>query len=171
MIEKWKLIFGGYYAVSNFGRVKRMKPGPRTYVGKILKVTYGEGRYGSVSLSAVKEQQTIDVHVLVAREFIGPCPPGKEVNHKDGIKRHNEVKNLEYLTSKGNSKHAIRLGLIPQGEACPASKLTNKAVREILTGCIPWSRKVSVQKFATRFGVEPGTIRNVLKRRSWKYVK
>jgi hypothetical protein len=57
----------------------------------------------------------VAVHELIAITFIGPKPAAPkgthmEVNHKDFDKRHNDVDNLEWLTSQGNHEHAVRGG-------------------------------------------------------------
>jgi hypothetical protein len=56
------------------------------------------GRYLHVTLYSGRGEkpQTVDVHVLVAETFIGPCPPGMEVRHLDGDERHNHKSNLGY---------------------------------------------------------------------------
>lgn len=51
------------------------------------------------------------VHILIARTFI-PNPLSKPtVNHKDGNKHNNNIKNLEWNTYSENNSHAIRIGL------------------------------------------------------------
>jgi hypothetical protein len=72
------------------------------------------------------------VHRLVAATFLGLCPEGKEVNHKDCDKQYNHIDNLEYLTSSENKQHAIRMRAWPMGERHPRwSGLTSKQRREI----------------------------------------
>jgi hypothetical protein len=42
------------------------------------------------------------IHRLVAAAFLGPCPEGKEVDHKNNIRSDNRLENLQYLTHSEN---------------------------------------------------------------------
>ena len=57
----------------------------------------------------------LQVHRLVALQFI-PNPEGKpDVNHGDGNKSNCNVWNLEWMTKKENDHHARATGLTPNG--------------------------------------------------------
>lgn len=51
------------------------------------------------------------VHRLVAEAHIPNLASLPEVNHKNGMRQDNVVTNLEWVTSSGNSYHAVQLGL------------------------------------------------------------
>lgn len=120
--EEWRDV-AGYeesYSVSNLGRVRRDKQSKGARAGKILKTYKTKRGYYYVSLSrARKDEKHHFVHRLVAAAFIGPCPKGKEVNHKQSSitdKGNNRISNLEYLTPMENTQDAKRRGLTPSGD-------------------------------------------------------
>lgn len=120
--EVWKPVVGWEeeYSVSSFGRVKsneryiflsnNKKQLRSEQLRKLNSNTYG---YPSVGLRRLGQKQIqIAVHILVAEAFI-PNPENKpEVNHKDAIKNHCYVENLEWVTRKENAEHASKLGLL-----------------------------------------------------------
>ena len=109
VMEQWKTIpMFPDYAVSDAGRVKRLTPASRTYVGKILKPML-VARYMYVGLvrpdGVVKR---LRVHRLVAKAFILNPQNLPQVNHKNPHARHdNRVDNLEWVTPQSNSDHAV----------------------------------------------------------------
>ena len=114
------------------------------------------------------------VHCLAAEAFMGPKPKNYQVNHKDGIKKNNQLDNLEYVTPSENNLHAYRIGLrlppIPpnmQGEKNISAKLTLEKVKEIRATY----QKFSKHELAEKFKVHPVTIYDVLSRKTWNHVK
>lgn len=94
--EIWRDVVGyeGLYQVSNLGRVKSL---PRaTTKGKTLKIQINpENKYCYVGLCRDNKKATKRVHVLVANAFLGVNLNKLQVNHIDGNKANNNVKNLE----------------------------------------------------------------------------
>lgn len=106
--EIWKDILGyeGHYQISNLGRIKSIKNNKI----KILKLNKDKKGYILISLSKNGKHKTYKVHRLVAIVFI-PNPDNKpEVNHIDAVRSNNNVNNLEWVTSKENTAHQIKLG-------------------------------------------------------------
>lgn len=105
----WKDIHGweGLYEVNTEGEV-RNKRTQRLIIGD----ANSEG-YLRVCLYCKEhnpEKQRFFRHRLVAEHFI-PNPNCKpEVNHKDTILTHNNVKNLEWITKRENEIHSHKCG-------------------------------------------------------------
>lgn len=116
--EQWRDAVGyeDIYSVSNLGRVRRDKACQGTQAGRVLKAKLNpRSGYLQVNLWKEGEMKTRRVNVMVARAFLGPCPEGHEVNHKNPVKANNRVSNLEYVTNLANMQHAIENGLTASG--------------------------------------------------------
>lgn len=140
MQEIWKDVIGyeGLYKVSNLGRVKSLertvrnnKDGGIRVVGERILKNVHDGHYLGVTLCKSESQKRIRVHQLVAKAFIDNSHNKKHVNHINGIRTDNKVSNLEWLTPKENSLHAVNIGLIKKGEFRYNSKLTDLQREEI----------------------------------------
>lgn len=119
MNEEWRPILDGLYEVSNTGRIRRAAPGRSTWVGRELKAQLIPNGYLHVMPVINGKNRNMYVHHLVSEAFLGPCPEGYEVNHRDGNKTNNQADNLEYVTRKENMQHAIAHGLAPHLIAKP----------------------------------------------------
>ena len=133
--ERWVDCFDGFYQVSSLGRVRRNKPGGNSKIGKLLKLQFDKDGYQYCTPSVAGKLYKCRIHQLVAEVFIGPCPNGKEVNHKDTNRSNNVYTNLEYLTSAENTKYSYKLGrhgsLHQFGEDNPYAVLTRGQVESM----------------------------------------
>lgn len=106
--EEWRDVPGyeGYYQVSNLGRVKRIKPYWTRKCG-VLKGGKDRKQYTQVTLSKNGKHTLAKVHRLVAQAFI-PNPENKPmIDHIDGNRGNNSVKNLRWCTMKENANNPI----------------------------------------------------------------
>lgn len=116
--ECWRAV-PGYeviYEVSDLGRVRSLPHWRRSkgdsqafHKGRILKPS-PSGDYWQVTLSDDGQTESVHVHRLVAAAFIGRCPPGQVVRHKDGNGRNNLLTNLIYGTDGDNMRDQVRHG-------------------------------------------------------------
>lgn len=161
------------YQISNFGDVKSFPKWDGTHFTKekILKPQKDKYGYLLVSLYKNKKKKIFKVHRLVLRAFIGKS--SLQVNHKDGIKSNNELKNLEYCTPSENIKHAFKIGYmknhknpILKGEKNPSSKLKEEQIIFIRQNKYHYRQK----EFANMFGVGITTISNIINNRRWRNI-
>ena len=112
MKEIWKDIaeYKGLYQISNLGNVKSLNYN-HTKKPKLLTLKHHHSGYVMVVLCNDYGNKNCNIHTLVARAFI-PNPENKPyVNHIDGNKANNCVSNLEWVTAKENTSHAIKNNL------------------------------------------------------------
>ena len=130
MKEAWMPIKGyeGLYEISNFGNVKRCSR--KIYHDKLLgdkefyilpEILLRHNILKGYHYAHLKKDGTskgFRIHRLVALHFIGE-PPGPEyqINHIDGNKANNRADNLEWVTPRQNTHHAIDSGVRQYTEA------------------------------------------------------
>ena len=146
MEEIWKTVAENpKYQVSNLGNVK----GPRGY---LLSATRNNTT-GHVSINWKMNGKLIQryVHKLVLEAFVGPCPAGLEVLHKDDCPANNALSNLRYGT------HAENMRALP-------GRFSDEDVRFIrLRQHYQW-------EYADHFKVSVQTIQNIHRRVTYAHI-
>ena len=113
-------IYGNIWSYKNKNKPKKLCP----MINK-----YG---YLVVNLHVNKKQKQYRVNRLIAETFI-PNPYNlPQVNHINGNKKDNSVENLEWVTAKENTRHAILNNLrVQTGENFHSSKMKEKDIHKI----------------------------------------
>lgn len=116
MVEVWKQLneVTGY-SISNLGRIRRdtkdvLMPNGfyRHLEEKIMALNTSNRGYYRVTI----HRKHYNIHRLVAKYFVDNPNNRSFVNHIDGDKKNNVFTNLEWVTPKENTNHALRTGLM-----------------------------------------------------------
>jgi hypothetical protein len=104
-MEIWKDIekYNGIYQVSDLGNVRRVYKCGKI---KVLKPSLSSNGYLCVGLCINCKNKTTSIHSLIASHFLQIT--GSVVNHKDGNKENNSISNLEWVTVRENTCHALK---------------------------------------------------------------
>lgn len=125
----------------------------------------GSTGYYMVSISQNNRTKPYKVHRLLMQTFT-PNPNGyKEVNHIDGNKLNNDLKNLEWCDHRQNMSHAFKSGLVNNsGEKNGMAKLKDAdipIIRQLLAD------GMSQYKIALIYSVSRSAIMNLKNRSKW----
>ena len=170
--EEWKDIIGyeGFYKISSLGRMKSLERiekngsgGFRLRREYIVKTSLGKSGYLQVNLSLNGIKKNFLIHRLVLETFC-PIDIKKSVNHKDGNKINNRLNNLEWVTHKENTSHAIDIGLIKSGEKHWRAKLTSEQI-DLIRELLKTQKSIDI---ARKFNVHKNTIHNIKFKKSWR---
>lgn len=104
-------------------------------------------------------------HVCIAAHGSPPFDRA-EATHRCGRACCINPKHLRWATHKQNMEDKKVHGTQQRGEACPASKLTERDVREIRRTAKHWR----IGALAKRYGVLEGAIADVIHRRTWSHI-
>jgi hypothetical protein len=151
------------YEISVKGTIRKIQT-------KAIKSQYiGSTGYYMVTFVYNRKSKPARVHRLIAEVYIPNPNKLPEINHKNGIKTDNRLRNMEWCTRLDNARHAFKTGLINNtGERNGKSKLKLAEVRQIKrllkTG-------LSQEKIAAMFPVTRSTILGIKLGRLWHHVK
>lgn len=171
-LEIWKDIpcYEGYYQVSNHGRIKFLERicyngfGYFTKKEKILCIKQKTG-YITKCLMVDNIGKSYYVHRLVALSFITNSENKPFVNHIDGNKQNNRSENLEWVTAKENTRHAVVIGSIKMnGEDNKMSKLKKEDVLFIRQS------NLDINELAKIFEVKKTCIDRIITRKRWGHI-
>ena len=109
------------------------------------------------------------VHRLVAEVFLPNEEDLPEVNHLDSCRNHNHVNNLEWCTRSDNVAYAYSNGRkSANGERNGRSRMTEETVKELRF--LHKSGKFTYLQLMKRFNIPKSTVRNIVKRKTWKSI-
>ena len=169
-VEHWKPVVGfeKVYSVSDLGRIRRETIRNGSIAGRILQPRVGAYPYLTVELSDRPRIKRDAVHRIVAAAFLGPCPVGKQVNHRNGIKTDNRVENLEYVTGTENIRHARDILGKFRGENNHRAKFTESLVLAIRDDA---ASGMLQREIADKRGIKRSAVADIMTRRAWGHVR
>lgn len=155
-------LFEGLYDISRCGQVYSIVR------GIILKPGINMRGYLQVNLQNGGIIKRVTVHMLVMESFVGPCPHGYDINHKDGNKLNNALSNIEYATRSKNHRHAFANGLKNQtGSLNNNTTLNETKVKDIRKRAEDGETQQSI---ADDYGLSRSTIGLIVSRVNWGHV-
>ena len=126
--------------------------------------------YYYVNIYHNKKIHRMLVHRLVAIAFI-PNPDNKpEVNHKNGHKKINKKSNLEWVTAKENTRHAIQNNLrsVHYGDKATDSKITQNTAIKICK--LLEENQYGVREIADVLNVSHAIVSNIKHKKAWTHI-
>ena len=174
VMENWKEVLGyeGLYLVSSYGRIKTIEKKVKHYKGgfsllkeKILKSRLNRYGYERITLWKEGKMTTMSIHRLVLTSFIPNLINKPQINHINGIKTNNELKNLEWCTNKENINHADSSLLRDiKGEKYKRSKITNLDVL--------WIRESNLSNLEIRekYNISRSQVSKIKNNTAWSHI-
>lgn len=138
--------YEGLYAVTSCGRVWSYRR------KKFIDIRLDKDGYPRVTLCKNGEYKTFFIHRLVAQAYI-PNPDNlPEVNHKDEIKNHSYLNNLEWCTHYYNVNYGTRnerAGATRKGKKSRCKAVYSPELDETLP---------STKAVEEKYGIDQGTV-------------
>ena len=166
------------YSISRDGEVISLNYN-HTNTVKHRKLSIDKDGYKWITLNLNGKKYKYRINRLVAMVYI-PIPKkylkqglwydDLVVNHKDGNKANDHVKNLEWCTNKENIQHAYRIGLKKpkKGVDHPMSKYTEKQIRKVCK--LLEENKIPMKKISEKTDVDIYTVFNIYDKKIWTVI-
>lgn len=169
MEEVWKDVVGyeDLFKISNLGNLYSKRSNKilkqRKHKGYMHVATKIGGRFG--------RNVCFKIHRLVANAFIDNPNNKPYVNHIDSNKANNNVNNLEWVTAKENTAHAIESGTISLQDIRDRNKvnrsLPDEVVVYIRSVYVPYSEEFGGKGLAKKFSVSNKVISSIVLGRTY----
>lgn len=154
------------YFISNYGNVYTTDFYGKTGKFVQMKTHIGDVGYPMINLNHNGISHMLSVHRLVAMYFVPNPDKLSVVNHIDGNKANNHHTNLEWVTSKENTHHAVDTGLLPVGEKARLAKITEKVAKAICEEL--QANNLTFKEIMKKYNTTYNTIYDIYRRKSWK---
>lgn len=105
-------------------------------------------------------------HRIVYEAVNGRIPTGLQIDHKDGVRSNNAIRNLQAVTQAENNMLAIRRGNTPRGQDKVGAVLTDDLVRKIRA-----TPGRAARDWAQEIGCDPRTVRDARAGVTWRHIK
>ena len=147
-----------YYMVSNYGLVYNRRE------ERLMSISPNSHGYACVHLSGTFGSATIPIHKLVGLAFVyNPDPLNNTfINHINGNKMDPRAENLEWVTPKMNTRHAIQTGLFDPKKQSKLTKEDRDKVRELLS-----MKKYSCREISEILGVSKSIVSHIRYGECW----
>lgn len=159
-------IFPDRYLISNYGNVYSK------YTGTMRKLCENDDGYYYVRLWRNGKAKYALIHRLVAMAFVPNDDPENKtvINHKDGNKKNNYYKNLEWCDVRHNTIHSYRLGLQKpiRGSRHGRSKYNEEQIHEVCR--LLQDTDLTIEEIAKATGVSMRVVQSVRARQNWKFI-
>lgn len=154
----WKTIKYYPYEVNQSGFVRNK----RTL--KVITPILRPNGYMEIRLSKDGKSTPTSLHRLVYKTFKGDIQPGNHINHINGLKGDNRLRNLEEVTPQENQARRI---FLRRGSAVNTAKLSEDQVMDIRRRK---SKGESSSVIAREYGLYTSSVNKIVNGYSWKHL-
>lgn len=134
-----------------------------TNTGRTLKNQVNNCGYHRVQLSKSGGTKRMFVHRLVATAYIDNADNLPQVNHIDGDKLNNAVRNLEWCTASANHKHSFRYLGRQVTRVYDSDNGKTKIRKDEIPALIERKKSMTYRALALEVGVNPKYLALLLK--------